>query len=101
MAKKIWFFCFAALAAAAIAYSVWMMAPAQNAPGGPRPAPGYWLRDKGGRVAVYAAGNSAEPVAVYDIYVNLLPQGDALQLKSGIPAADAAALERLLEDLGA
>ncbi len=60
----------------------------------------YELRDTGGRVAVYAAGGDT-PLAVYDIYVNLLPEGDALRLKSGMRVYGDAALESLLEDLGA
>ncbi|MCI2047153.1 MAG: hypothetical protein LKJ90_05505 [Faecalibacterium sp.] len=60
----------------------------------------YELRDTGGRVAVYAAGSDT-PLAVYDIYVNLLPEGDALRLKSGMRVYGDTALESLLEDLGA
>lgn len=61
----------------------------------------YYLRDYHGRVAVYAAGgDAAQPLEIYDIYTRLLPEQDLLALQSGVPAADDAALQRLLEDYG-
>ena len=109
MKEKIWFGCLAALCAAGILWGAWALA----APVLPAPAPlddtaddtaagaVYYLRDSGGRVAVYARAGDETPLAVYDIYVNLLPESDALRLKNGIAVAGAAELQRLLEDLGA
>lgn len=65
------------------------------------PAAAYYLRDLHGRVAVYPADSpAAEPLQVYDIYTRLLPEEDALALQQGVPAADDASLQRLLEDYG-
>lgn len=61
----------------------------------------YWLRDVGGKVAVYGSEHpGAKPLAVYDIYVNLLPECDALRLKTGWPVTGEGQLQRTLEDLG-
>lgn len=65
------------------------------------PEAAYYLRDYHGRIAVYAAGSdAAQPLEIYDIYTRLLPEQDLLALQSGVPAADDAALQRLLEDYG-
>ena len=107
MKQKIWLGCTAALCAAGILWGVWALAaPLFPAPEAASPAAseapgGYYLRDLGGRVAVYESADADEPLAVYDIYVNLLPQTDVLRLKNGFYVSDAAALQRLLEDLGA
>lgn len=68
----------------------------------PTPPPQtYWLRDVGGRVAVYNSdAPHAVPIAVYDIYVNLLPECDILRLKTGWPVTGEYQLQRTLEDLG-
>jgi hypothetical protein len=74
---------------------------AQTAPQSAPPA--YYLCDKGGRVAVYACeadGTPGELVEWTDIYVNLLPERDALRLKEGFTVQDDQALASLLEDLG-
>jgi hypothetical protein len=66
-------------------------------------APAYYLCDKGGRVAVYACeadGTPGELLEWTDIYVNLLPERDALRLKEGFTVQDEQALASLLEDLG-
>jgi hypothetical protein len=65
--------------------------------------PAYYLCDKGGRVAVYACEADGTPGALVewtDIYVNLLPERDALRLKEGFTVQDDQALASLLEDLG-
>lgn len=59
----------------------------------------YLLRDNGGHLALYAADGSG-PLAEYDIYTRLLPEGDVLALQQGLPVADDAELQRLLEDYG-
>jgi hypothetical protein len=75
---------------------------AQAAPQAATPA--YYLCDLGGRVAVYACdagGAPGELVELTDIYVNLLPERDAVRLKDGLTVPDDQALAALLEDLGA
>lgn len=65
------------------------------------PAAEYYLRDCGGKVAVYDSPDpKAAPLAIHDIYVNLLPECDALRLKAGWRVLGESALQRTLEDLG-
>lgn len=63
----------------------------------------YYLCDRGGKVAVYhcgADGSLQGLLELTDIYVNLLPENDALRLKSGITVHTRQELDLLLEDLG-
>ena len=65
---------------------------------------GYYLCDEGGRLAVYsctADGVPRQRLELTDIYINLLPEQDALQFKAGYLVWDRQELETLLEDLGA
>lgn len=63
--------------------------------------PDYWLRDYNGRIAVYdSPDQNAVPIAIHDIYVNLLPECDVLRLKAGMVVHGPTALQRTLEDLG-
>lgn len=65
---------------------------------------GYYLKDDGGQVAVYACDAQGRPtrrLALTGIYTNLLPETDALRIKQGLHLPTAAAVDRLLEDLGA
>ncbi len=59
----------------------------------------YVLREYDGRIAVYC-GRHAEPAAVTDIEVRLLPEPDRQALSRGIGAEDPRSLCMLLEDLG-
>ena len=57
----------------------------------------------GGHLAVYTCKPDGTPDAlqeVTDIYVNLLPENDALRIKRGFTVTGDRALDRLLEDLG-
>ena len=63
----------------------------------------YLLRDEGGMVAVYTCGPAGSPTRLArqtDIYVNLLPENDALRVKQGMVVTGDAALQEVLEDLG-
>ena len=63
----------------------------------------YLLRDEGGMVAVYTCGPDGSPTRLAqqtDIYVNLLPENDALRVKHGMTVTGDAALQEVLEDLG-
>ena len=63
----------------------------------------YLLRDEGGMVAVYTCGPDGSPTRLArqtDIYVNLLPENDALRVKQGMAVTGDAALQEVLEDLG-
>ena len=63
----------------------------------------YLLRDEGGMVAVYACGPDGSPTRLArqtDIYVNLLPENDALRVKQGMTVTGDAALQEVREDRG-
>ena len=79
-------------------------APSLAAQAAPEGAAGaFYLCDEGGRVAVYRCGPDGKPAAraaLTGIYVNLLPEADALRIKQGLTVPSRQALERLLEDLG-
>ena len=129
--RKLWYFLFYGLCAFTIVFSLYWMAampPRQSRPapsasgasgadasspslragaaasGVEEEAEGYYLCDEGGRLSVYrcdAAGTPRRLLQRTDIYVNLLPEADALRYKSGYYVWDRRELERLLEDLGA
>ena len=63
----------------------------------------YYLCDEGGMLTVYACGADGQPADRLEetgIYVNLLPENDALRIKRGFTVTGDRALDRLLEDLG-
>ena len=119
--RKVVLCLFYALCAFAIAFSLFWMALPRLAL--PSPAPGadsaaetpvpsepdtgqptqYLLRDEGGMVAVYTCGPDGSPTRLArqtDIYVNLLPENDALRVKQGMTVTGDTALQEVLEDLG-
>lgn len=69
----------------------------------PLPQPGqpeyeYRIGEKDGRLAVYR-WNADEPDTVLDVFVTLLPEADAAQIRAGgIPVRDRAELMDRLED---
>ena len=63
----------------------------------------YYLCDEGGMVTVYACGADGEPADRLEetsIYVNLLPERDALRVKQGLSVYSETELRTVLEDLG-
>lgn len=125
--RRIWSCIFYSLCVFAIAFSLfWMVLPlarpkagsaqrrenseqeqglsAQAKPDEPVPEiSAYYICDEGGRVAVYACGEDGRPARRAEltaIYVNLLPEGDALRIKHGITVKSEKELLTLLEDLG-
>ena len=105
---------FYALCAFAIAFSLfWMALPRLTLPS---PAPQdeapdsvplrtalYYLCDEGGMLTVYACGADGEPADRLEetgIYVNLLPENDALRIKQGLAVYSETELRTVLEDLG-
>ena len=129
--RKLWYFLFYGLCAFTIAFGLYWMAavppraarpgPASSAGSGsqssspslragaalsgvPEGEEGYYLCDEGGRLSVYrcdAGGTPRQLLERTDIYVNLLPEADALRYKSGYYVWSRQELETLLEDLGA
>lgn len=125
--KKLWYCLFYGLCTFTLVFSfAWMLstqttppgsAPAESASSAPPnvlaqapasgvalPQGGYYLCDEGGRLAVYsctADGTPRQRLELTDIYVNLLPEQDALRFKAGYLVWSRQELETLLEDLGA
>lgn len=128
--RKLWYFLFYGLCAFTIAFSLYWMAAVPPRQDGQPPAEspsretssspslragaavsgveeeaeGYYLCDEGGRLSVYRCDAAGIPRALLertDIYVNLLPEADALRFKSGYYVWSRQELETLLEDLGA
>lgn len=127
--RKLWYSVFYSLCAFTIAFSLYWMAtvPPPSASSGRSPSSGssqptlragtslagipqeeeeegYYLCDEGGRLAVYrctADGTPRQRLELTDIYVNLLPEQDALRFKAGYLVWSRQELETLLEDLGA
>ena len=98
--NKRWFIVLLVLCAAALALSIlWMVRPQAIEPQPPASAPVYLLKDCGGRLALYPAGQD-HPIAVYDVYTRLLPEIDVLYLQQGIPVHSTEELLHLLEDYG-
>ena len=62
----------------------------------PEPTPAYVLSVYQGRVAVFAAGSDT-PEEILNTRITSLPSDEAERLYNGIPAADAAALQQLIE----
>lgn len=63
----------------------------------------YYLCDEGGRVVVYRCDESGAPARKLlqtGIYVNLLPESDALRVKNGWLLQSEVELRQVLEDLG-
>ena len=63
----------------------------------------FYLCDEGGRVVVYTCTENGLPdkrLLRTGIYVNLLPEGDALRVKQGLRLPSETELRQLLEDLG-
>ena len=93
--RQVWLAVPGALAALGIGVSAALMLAPSPAPA----APAYLLKDNGGKLALYAADGGGL-LEEYDIYTRLLPEQDVLALQQGVPVADAAELQRRLEDYG-
>ena len=125
--RKLWVCLFYALCVFTIVFSLFWMAlpklpltlpapaeetPVDSSPASPAAAQAapeadastsYYLCDEGGRVVVYrcdASGSPAERLLRTGIYVNLLPESDALRIKQGLRLPSETELRQLLEDLG-
>lgn len=59
----------------------------------------YTIKEYGGKIAVFGRGE-IQPMAVYEIYVHLLPENDIELLRKGIPVDDDYTLLKTLENFG-
>ena len=120
--RKLWLCLFYALCVFTIVFSLFWMAlpslpfPADSGEETPASEPGlaaqgsagqsgtdFYLCDEGGRVVVWqcdADGTPVQRVLRTGIYVNLLPEGDALRVKQGLRLPSETEPRQLLEDLG-
>ena len=101
--RKVWLCIFYALCIFTIVFSLfWMALPSLPFPAG-QSGTDFYLCDEGGRVVVYTCSDNGLPdkrLLRTGIYVNLLPEADALRLKQGLYVTGETALRALLEDLG-
>lgn len=70
---------------------------AAEAPSAPSAACPYTIGEWEGRLAVFLAGQS-RPDQVFEVAIASLPASEQERLRAGIPVADDATLQRLLED---
>ena len=59
----------------------------------------YTVKEYGGKIAVFTP-EEPEPIAIYEVYVHLLPENDIELLRKGIPVDDDYTLLKTLEDFG-
>ena len=59
----------------------------------------YIVKEYGGKLAVFS-GSDTTPIAVYEVYIHLLPENDIELLRKGIVANDDYALLKTLENFG-
>ena len=59
----------------------------------------YTVREYGGKIAVFTQ-DEPDPIAVYEVYVHLLPENDIELLRKGIPVDDDYTLLKTLENFG-
>ena len=90
----------AALAALALTLAVFTLAGFARDRGAPPPGSLYVLREAGGNVAVYGARDLNRPLAITEIELESLREGDRAMIAGGLPVYSREELAQLLEDLG-
>lgn len=89
----------AALAALALTLAVFTLAGFARDRSAP-PGSLYVLREAEGNVAVYGAGDPTRPLAITEIELKSLREGDRALIAGGLPVYSREELAQLLEDLG-
>lgn len=97
--KKIFLAVCTIFCAALIIISIHSMSTPQQIPTDTYTQVTYIIKEYGGKVAVFAP-EETQPLAVYEIYVHLLPENDIELLRKGITVKDDITLSKTLEDLG-
>ena len=59
----------------------------------------YVVKEYGGKLAVFTQ-DETQPIAVYDVYIHLLPENDIELLRKGIAVDDDYTLMKTLENFG-
>ncbi len=60
----------------------------------------YIIKEHDGKLAVYTPNDENTPIAIYDVYIHLLPETDIELLRNGIEVEDEITLQKKLEDFG-
>ena len=97
--KKIFLALCTIFCTALIAVSIYQMKSTPPAPADSPVETAYIVKEYGGKVAVFTP-KEKEPIAVYEVYVHLLPENDIEILRRRIKVDDDYTLMKTLEDFG-
>ena len=97
--KKVFFLFCTIFCTALIAVSIYQMKTVPEKPIDTPHEISYIVREHGGKIAVFIP-EEAEPLAVYEVYVHLLPENDIELLRKGIAVDDDYTLMKTLENFG-
>ena len=97
--KKIFFVLCTLLCTALISVSIYTMKNTDVQPIDQPTQTAYIVKEYGGKVAVFNP-DETQPMAVYEVYVHLLPENDIELLRKGIPVDDDYTLLKTLENFG-
>ena len=97
--KKFLLFLCTIFCTALIAISIYTMKNTIPTPADTPTQTMYVVKEYGGKVAVFSP-DETEPMAVYEVYVHLLPENDIEILRKGIEVDDDYTLMKTLEDFG-
>lgn len=97
--KKLFFALCTIFCTALIMISILQMKNTVPAPADTPTQTAYIIKEYGGKVAVFN-NTDEDPLAVYEVYVHLLPENDIELLRKGIAVDDDYTLQKTLEDFG-
>ena len=98
MKKLILCFC-TIFCTALICISIWQMKNTAPRPIAQPAQTAYIVKEYGGKLAVFTP-DEVQPIAVYDVYIHLLPENDIEILRKGIAVDDDYTLLKTLENFG-
>ena len=97
--KKIFFVLCTLFCTALIAVSIYTMKNTYVQPIDQPTHTAYIVKEYSGKLAVFNQGEN-RPLAVYEVYVHLLPENDIELLRKGIPVENDYTLLKTLENFG-
>ena len=97
--KKIFIVFCTIFCTALITVSIYQMKSESPAPIDSPTRTAYTIKEYAGKVAVFSQ-DEEQPIAVYEIYVHLLPENDIELLRKGIAVDDDYTLMKTLENFG-